>query len=115
MDIKELLGKGVAVIAEQLLTLDKAQLVELQAAEVAGSNRRTLLAAIDERLKALDEAGDPEVAPKAGAKLASKATDKPAAAPAPKWQSPDYHGPLSGEQAAWRVANIKPVTSVRTK
>lgn len=38
----------------------------------------------------------------------------PAAPPKP-WQEPDYTGPLTADQAAWRHANIKPVRDVETK
>ena len=31
------------------------------------------------------------------------------------WQADDYTGPLTGDQAAWRHANIKPVQAVETK
>lgn len=31
------------------------------------------------------------------------------------WREADYTGPLTGDQAAWRHANIKPVQDVVTK
>lgn len=114
--LAELQGKSIAVITEQLPAMDRAALVELAALETAATNSRTtLLSAIDDRLKALDEADlDPtnngESPPKATP--AAKAEPKPEPKP---WQHPDYAGPLNGEQAAWRVRNIKPVRKVQAK
>lgn len=45
----------------------------------------------------------------------AKAAAKEAPAKKPKWQERDYNGPLTGDQAAWRNANIKPVAEVRRK
>lgn len=113
--IAELLGQSVAKVTEQLPALDRESLVELQAQEIAGQNRSTLLAAVDAALVALDNddgdknptgggdgKGDP--APKGAGKLS---TDD--------WRHPEYAGALSGEQADWRVRNIKPVREARTK
>ncbi|HET6805316.1 MAG TPA: hypothetical protein VFH59_07755 [Frateuria sp.] len=125
--VLEQLAQSVPNITARLPELDRDTLVQLQAAEVKGANRTTLLAAIDERLKALDDAGEggdqlsgssTKTTESAGAdgrkgEPAAKAAGKPS--PPPAWQHPDYHGVLSGEQAAWRVANLKPAAEVRRK
>lgn len=118
--LAELQGKSIAVITEQLPAMDRAALVELAALETAATNSRTtLLSAIDDRLKALDEAeldpannGEPPPKAPPAAKAEPKAEPKPEPKP---WQHPDYAGPLNGEQAAWRVRNIKPVRKVQAK
>jgi hypothetical protein len=128
--LQDLLAQAVPAITAKLPELDRDTLVQLQAAEVAGGNRVTLLGAIDERLKALDadEGGEkpPAVAQtKPGDTTTESAgagagKGEPAAQAAGKltpkdWQHPDYAGALNGEQAAWRIANIKPAAAVRRK
>jgi len=133
--ITTLLSGNVADISAQLGTLDRESLVELQAQEIAGGNRSTLLKAIDDALVALDDGGDdhsavdgtpgaeatPPAAPgNASAKTPAKPAKeelpaKPAKEEAPAWMAPDYAGPLTGEQAAWRVANLKPARKASTK
>lgn len=123
--ITTLLTGNVPDITAQLGTLDRESLVELQAQEIAGGNRSTLLKAIDEALVALDDGDDhPAVGGTPGAdglppaalgNASAKAETKPAKDELPAWMAPDYAGPLNGEQAAWRVANIKPVRKVTTK
>lgn len=128
-NVAELQGQTVEQITGQLPTLDRAALVELQAAETASANpRTTLLAAIDSTLQALDDGGGdgnkptPEVGDAAG-KPATQSAGKLGNA---HWQHPEYHGPLTGDQAAWRLANTgaakdapapntKPVRPARTK
>lgn len=129
--LQELLAQSVPNITDRLPELDRETLVQLQAAEAAGGAPRvTLQAAIDARLKALDEVEGGTLPPNgnqtnpgttptesAGA-VAGKG--EPAAKAAGKlsrdhWQHPEYHGPLSGDQAAWRVANLKPAGEVRRK
>jgi hypothetical protein len=107
--ITEVLGQSVAQVTEQLPTLDRESLVEMQAQEIAGKNRSSLLAAIDAALVALD-GGEPPVKPEADA------VPPPAEKiPLTDYRHPDYSGALSGEQAAWRVHNIKPVRETRHK
>lgn len=109
-EVQALLAQPVAQVAEHLASLDRATLVEIQAQEIAGANRSTLLKAVDAALVVLDDDGEstPEEAGGKGAAPAPAAA-KPAAKPeAPAWQAHDYAGPLSGEQAQWRVRNIKP-------
>jgi hypothetical protein len=122
--ISEVLDLSVDKLTEQLPSLDRESLVELQAQEAAGKNRATALAAIDAALIALDgEPGDEQgdktptgggekvdPAPKGAGKIPT--VEK---IPATDFRHPDYTGPLDGEQAAWRVANIKPVREARTK
>lgn len=122
VQITTMLSGNVADISAQLGTLDRESLVELQAQEIASANRSTLLKAIDDALVALDDGGDdhsamdgppgaaatPRAAP--GNASAKAAKDVP-----PAWMAPDYAGPLTGEQAAWRVANLKPARKVSTK
>lgn len=127
--ITNLWQQSVPNIIEQLATLDRASLVELSAQETGSkAPRTTLQAAIDKQLAVLDaaaEGGDTgaseadKAAAAAAAAEAAKA-DKPTVEPPPKltksdWRHPDYHGPLNGQQANWRVRNIKPVAKVITK
>ncbi|WP_130618002.1 hypothetical protein [Dyella amyloliquefaciens] len=116
-EISNLQQQSVAQISEALPTLDRASLIELAAQEAAAPTPRTTLqAAIDKQLAALDaqdEGGDKD-------STAVEGKGEPAAKPAGKlsiddYRHPDYAGPLSGEQAAWRVANVKPVREARTK
>lgn len=127
--ITTLLTGSVADITAALGTLDRESLVELQAQEIAGGNRSTLLKFVDEALVALDNDGENNsagVVGKPGAKglppsasgdapAKSKAADKAAPEETPDWMAPDYAGALNGEQAAWRVANLKPARKVSTK
>lgn len=121
--ITTLLTGSVADISAALGTLDRESLVELQAQEIAGSNRSTLLKAIDAALVALDDGDDEHPAvvdgtPGAAVPLAAAPGNAPAKAakePDPEWMAPDYAGALNGEQAAWRVANLKPARKVSTK
>jgi len=116
--ISDVLDLSVDKLTEQLPALDRESLVELQAQEAAGKNRATALAAIDAALIALD--GDPgdEQGDKTPTGVGEKVDPAPKGAgkiPATDFRHPDYTGPLDGEQAAWRVANIKPVREARTK
>lgn len=132
VNIAELQGQTVEQITGQLGSLSRESLVELQAAETAsGAGRTTLLAAIDAALKALDDDGGEG---KPNPPAVGDAAGEPAAQAAGKlgkahWQHPEYHGPLTGDQAAWRLANpagaaaakdapapnTKPVRAARTK
>ncbi|MEO7200376.1 MAG: hypothetical protein ABIY56_09200 [Dokdonella sp.] len=112
--ITELLGQSVAKVSEQLPALDRDSLVELQAQETAGQNRSTLQAAVDTALAALDDDGEKNPLGDGDGK------DNPAPKGAGEilitdHRHPDYNGSLNGEQAQWRLANIKPVRGARTK
>lgn len=115
INVATLLQDSVAKITERLPDLSREQLVELSALEAATeAPRSTLQAAIDKRLAELDADPDNEIPP------AVVESGEPAAKAAGKldkshWMHPDYHGPITGDQAAWRIANIKPVEKVRTK
>lgn len=133
--ITNLQQQSVPNITEQLPTLDRASLIELAAQEAASSAPRTTLqTAIDKQLAALDAADEDGSAGGDDAALAAAAAaeveaEKAAAAEAgaaakvappakitkDDFRHPDFNGALNGEQAAWRVANIKPVEKVRTK
>lgn len=73
---------------------------------------------LTEQLPALD--GDPgdeqgDKTPTGGGEKVDPAPKGAGKIPATDFRHPDYTGPLDGEQAAWRVANIKPVREARTK
>jgi hypothetical protein len=116
--ITNLQQQSVPNVIEQLPTLDRASLIELAAQEAAtAAPRGKLQAAIDKRLAALDaveEGGNGDGDDAANAK-AAEAAAPPAKITKDDFRHPDYVGPLNGEQANWRVANIKPVEKVRTK
>ena len=116
--ITTMLSGNVADITAQLGTLDRESLVETQAQEIAGANRSTLLKAIDDALVVLDKEPAVEGTPGAAATppaAPGNASAKSAKAETPAWMAHDYAGPLTGEQAAWRVANLKPARKVSTK
>lgn len=121
IDIANLQQQSKAQITKQLPSLDRGALVELAAREAESSVPRvTLQSAIDKQLVALDElAADPEANTKPKPPVVSdqaKPVDKPAGKlPVTDYRHPDYAGALSGEQADWRVAHIKPVREARTK
>lgn len=95
-------GGTVAEIADAVGDMDADALAELRALEEAGgAPRKGVIDAIDKRSAEL------QPPPKA-----DKAEPKAAAKP---WQARDYNGPMTGEQAAWRNANLKPVDEVVTK
>lgn len=117
-NIQELQSQSVAKITERLPSLDRAALVELAALEAATTAPRvTLQEAIDKQLATLDESGedgpkDPPAVVDSQGEPAAQAAGKLAVT---DYRHRDYAGALTGEQAAWRVHNIKPVEKVRTK
>lgn len=127
--ITNLQQQSVPNITEQLPTLDRVSLIELAAQEAASAAPRTTLqAAIDKQLATLDaadeggDAGGDDAAALAAASAdeaektaAAEAATPPAKITKDDFRHPDYAGALNGEQAAWRVVNIKPVEKVRTK
>jgi len=118
-EISNLQQQSVAQITEALPSLDRASLIELAAQEAAAqSPRSTLQAAIDKQLAALDaqdEGGDADKNAKAVAGKGEPAAQAAGKLSTDDYRHPDYAGPLTGEQAAWRVANVKPVREARTK
>lgn len=118
--IEELQNLPANELIEQVGSLpsDRATaLRELEAADKEGG-RKTVLAAIDKRLADLGaEGGSPPAAAPAPAPRRNAASAAPDAASgdAPAWQAPDYDGPLTIPQAAWRRENIKPAQEPRTK
>lgn len=87
---------------------DPADLEVLRELEHAdGTPRKGVLDAIDKR--ATEIAPPPEPATGKSKRAAAPAAEAPA------WQARDYIGPLTGDQAAWRNANLKPVEKVATK
>jgi len=133
-EITNLQQQSVANITERLPAMARADLIELAAQEAASAApRSTLQAAIDKQLAALDAAeeggnggnndaiaaataaeAEKVAAAEAAAKVA-EASKPPAKITKDDFRHPEYAGPLNGEQASWRVANIKPVEKVRTK
>lgn len=88
-----LLRQSVARIKEALPGLPAGELDALRAAEAAAKNpRESLLEAIEaERSSRASERADRKAA----------AADKP-----PAWQAHDYTGPLSIDQANWRLRHL---------
>jgi peptidoglycan hydrolase CwlO-like protein len=101
--------------------LDVAALTALHEAESAGNKRQTVLAVLarllDEAANKPSQLSDEEIAEAAAKEAADAAAAEAAAAgkaargekPAekPAWQKPDYHGPITIDQAEWRSENIK--------
>lgn len=100
--IAELRHGAVKVITPELGKLSRANLVELMAQESNEENpRETLIKAVTDRIEAID-ADDAE-------------GDAETESASPAYQAVDYAGPLTIEQAQWRLANIKPVAEAVTK
>lgn len=116
--IKTLQGKAAADILAAIPDLERDALSELIALEAdCNSPREEVTKALAARIEQMD-AGDE--AAQAGATPSAAAAPAPTAAKAPDkkhYQHPDYAGPLTIDQAAWRNANIKPVPAkaVKTK
>lgn len=67
-------------------------------------------------------AAKPDAAPKktapkkgGGKKVEAPANEASTPADPPAWQAPDYCGPITAGQAAWRHANIKPAAAGSAK
>lgn len=115
MDLQTLQQQSINKIREDLDELDGEALLQLRALESEQeAPRATLIKAIDAKLAELGgtaPAGDDvSQRPSTGSgrtegdAAAAPAAEAPAA---PAWQAPDYCGPLTGDQALWRVANLK--------
>lgn len=123
-EITNLQQQSVANITGRLPALDRASLIELAAQEAASAAPRTTLqTAIDKQLAVLDDTengGDKEppavdgAAVEPAAKAAGK-IEKAEKIPVTDYRNENYNGPLTGEQADWRMHNIKPAEKVRTK
>jgi len=121
-EITNLKQQSVAHIIERLASLSRDDLVELAAQEAANDPPRvTLQTAIDKQLAALDDNGDgsdekkPPAVDGAAVAPAAKAAGKIDKIDKTDFRHPEYSGPLSGDQADWRMHNIKPVEKVRAK
>lgn len=109
MDLQALREQTINKIREDLDELSGEQLLQLRAMESAeDAPRATLIKAIDAKLA---ELGATAPASDAGPEVAKAAPDSAPQAPEvtapPAWQAPDYCGPLTGDQALWRVAHLK--------
>ena len=119
-ELKAIQARNVDDAAKAIDGMESAEdLAALRALEEAdGTPRKTVIEAIEKRVAELAAGATEPPAPPASSapKAPAPAPAKPAtaAAPAP-WKARDYSGPLTGDQAAWRNANIKPVVEVRKK
>ena len=96
-EIAELLKGSVPDITAKLDGMDRPDLVELLAQESEGKNRESLTKALAKAIEVIDTEDDPP------AEDAAPAEEEQA----PEWKSPTYAGPLTGDQAQWRNANLK--------
>ncbi|HPG93677.1 MAG TPA: hypothetical protein PLR28_03875 [Dokdonella sp.] len=104
--IAELRKGAIKSILPEIKDFSRANLVELLAQESQEANpRETLVAAVTDRIAAIDADDD-----------AVDAEAAEANAPvAPAYQALDYNGPLTIDQAQWRHANLKPAEVAETK
>ena len=96
---KTLLAQSIEKAKDDIAALDADGVAAVRAAEQSGQKRDGIFKLLDARAEELAEANKPKGEPRATKE----------AAPAKPWQADDYTGPLTGDQAAWRHANIKPV------
>lgn len=118
----ELIDRVAALNAEQLQAL-----ADIETADTRAGNRVTVLRAIEARRAELAEKASVDDAGASseikGEFAADAAADQSGVAPVaelvvgapPAWQSPDYSGPLTIDQANWRSEYIKPARQVRQK
>lgn len=108
MDLQALRSQSINKIREQFDELSGEQLTQLRAMESAEeAPRATLVKAIDDKL---EELGATAPSSDVGPDTSTRTPEVAAAGPdtsAPAWQAPDYCGPMTGDQAMWRVANLK--------
>lgn len=114
MDLHALRQNSINKIREQLDELSGEQLTQLRALESEeDAPRSTLIKAIDEKLEelgALAQHGSDAAEDAEGPQVSANAPEVAAVAPdasTAAWQAPDYCGPMTGDQALWRVANLK--------
>jgi len=92
--IDDLRRLSVKKIIEHFPALDRAALVTLQATEAEDANPRdSLIEAIAKEIYARDDADEQP--------LDEATTDE-----APDWQRVDYDGPITADQAQWRIQNL---------
>lgn len=108
MDLTQLRQGNTKAVTAALPDLTDEQLVQLNALEAEDASPRkgvldAILAEKNRRAEPLDGDGEGQ-----GTATADDAE-------APPWQAPDYVGPLTGDQAQWRLAHIKPTAAARTK
>lgn len=104
-ELQEIRQQAIKLIVPVLPEMSRPNLVELAALEADEDNpRETLVDAITKQIEKID-ADDSD----------AEAAAEPSAKEPPAYQSADYTGPLTIEQAQWRHANIKPVTGTVTK
>lgn len=110
-ELAEIQNLPVPELSDRLEGLSLFDLAALRALEVAGSDRKTALEAIDAQVAKLeaDALRDPNPSTTVQTETVSAPADD-----APAWQAEDYTGALNIEQAEWRNANLKPV-AVTTK
>jgi len=103
-DLQRIRQDKVGDIAAVLDDMTLEDLKALKALEEADpSPRSTLVEKLDDRIAELEQAGaekadQPDPKTDAGKKARGEE--------APAWQKEDYDGPLTGEQAMWRNANL---------
>jgi hypothetical protein len=108
-DLAEIQNLPIAELTEYLAELTDSELVDLRNLEADNeSPRKGALEAIDAEIAQRAPAGDGESAQSAVVVSPDKAAE-------PVWRKQDYTGPLTGDQAAWRHAHLKPVDVERTK
>ena len=133
MDLKELQAKTVPDVEKAIPDLSDDQLAELLVLEKADDKprvgvtgaieaeqmarmqkledaaRETAEAAAREQAEA--EAAEAAAAAAAAELAAAQATATTAPPTGQSYRDPEYLGPLTGAQAQWRLANLKPVTA----
>lgn len=116
-NLAELANLPAEELIERLGTLDADALTALGKIEKAGANRPGVGKAISAARKAAPKLPAETKQPAADTKAAphARGPEGEASASPPAWQAPDYDGPLTIPQAAWRRHNVKPAGSVRTK
>lgn len=98
-------GTSIDDLAPKVATLSDEDLAALRKAEEADKNPR-------EKLLAVITAVESERSNRPTIDRAGKPSEPPAK---PKWQEPDYTGPLTIGQANWRHRHIKPAAVTGTK
>lgn len=112
--MRELQKLSVSKIEARLRDLSADDLGTLQALETQeDAPRASLLAAVDKRLASLQAEIDGDAAKSGGGERPPR-SPSPEDAP-PAWCAPDYNGPITADQMAWRREHIKPAGEAITK
>lgn len=106
VDFEAILDGSIKDVVAVLPSLKAEEIAELRRREEAGKTRVGVIRAIEAEQAARAAEGASPAA--ARAEPAAPAKAKP-------WQAEDYNGPLTGDQASWRNANLKPRFAVVTK